>query len=109
MKKTPGILALAIFPGTAMASGSEVLSLLWLMLLVFIIVVASLFIRKFSIQQKLIIFIVYSATAMLSFVLTNDMPYNKNMYFINSVNTAMPLLAWALTFAYYHKKSDKQD
>jgi len=109
MKKTQGILILAIFPGTAMASGSEVLSLLWLMLLVFIIVVASLFARKLSIQQKSIIFIVYSATAIASFVLTNDMPYNKNMYFINTINTVMPLLAWALTFAYYHSKSNNQD
>jgi len=108
MKKTPCILALAIFPGTAMASGSEVLSLLWLMLLVFIIVISSLFIRKLSIQQKFIIFIVYLATATVSFVLTNNLPYNKNMYFINTVNTVMPLLAWAIAFAYYYKKSDNQ-
>ena len=105
MKKHLGTFTLFIIPGTALASGSEVLSLLWLMLLVFVIVVASLFIGKFSIKQKAAVFFVYVLTAVISSIATNDMPYLKDMYIINTVNTALPLLAWAVIYAYYYRKS----
>ena len=93
------------FPASAMASGGEVLSLLWLVFLVFVIVVVSLFLSKFSAKQKMTVFFVYLAAALLSAIATSEIHYSKNIYLINTINTAFPLLAWLSVYAYYIKQS----
>jgi len=69
-----------IFPSLAMASGGEVLSLLWLSFLVFVIVVVSLFLSKFTEKQKTVVFFVYLVAALFGFIATSSMPYLKNAY-----------------------------
>ena len=90
-------------PSLACASGGDVLSLLWLSFLVFIVVLISLFLTKFTTKQKLHIFLVYLAAALIGFMATSGLPYTKNIYLINTINTALPLLAWASIYVYYIK------
>ena len=96
---------ISVIPATAIASGSQIISLLWLEALVFFIVLASLFVAKFSLKQRVMVFVVYLLAVFVSFLATSEIPYLDNMYFINIVNTALPLLAWFLTYVYYSKRS----
>ena len=108
MNKSVIIGFLLLTPSLALASGSEVLSLLWLQVLVFIIVLVSIFLAKFSVKQKLVVFCVYLATAIIAFTATSDMPYLNNMYLINTIDTAAPLIAWLAIYAYYLKKQKQK-
>ncbi len=105
MKSFFEIIALLTLPATAYASGNEALSLLWIILLVFIVVVASMFIIKVPLKQKAIIFVVYIIASITSYVATGNMPYIENMYLINSVNLSFPLLSWLVAYVYYYKQS----
>jgi hypothetical protein len=107
MNKALTITALLAAPASVSASGSEVLSLLWLSLLVFIVVVVSLYLAKITLKQKLFVFLVYSTAAIVGYVATSGMPYLKNMYLINTINTVLPLVAWLVIYVYYIKKHNK--
>jgi hypothetical protein len=95
---------LLLSPCLAWASGSEVLSLLWLGALVFAVVLISLYLAKFQAKQKLIVFGVYLVAALVAFLSTSGIPYLKNMYLINTINTVLPLTAWLVIYVYYSKK-----
>jgi len=101
MNKILPIGLLLVVPVSAAASGSEVLSLFWLSILVFVIVAGSLFLAKIKLKEKFVIFFVYFAAVSVVFMATSNMPYLNNMYFINTV---IPLLAWLTIYVYYIKK-----
>ena len=104
-KVTTSILLLS--PSLSWASGGDVLSLLWLNLLVFLIVIISLFLAHFPTKQKLTVFIVYFIANAVALISTSDMPYSNNIYLINTVSTAVPFIAWLVTYLHYHKKHNK--
>ena len=104
MNKKILISFLLLTPSIAWASGNEILSLLWLNFLVFLIVVTSLFLAKFTARQKLVVFTVYLVTNVVTLIGTSVIPYLENMYLINTVATAIPLVAWLAIYAYYYKK-----
>jgi glycerol-3-phosphate acyltransferase PlsY len=107
MNKSLTITALVAAPASVLASGSEALSLLWLSLLVFIVVVVSLYLAKITSKQKLFVFLVYLAAVIAGYVTTSGMPYLKNMYLINTINTALPFIAWLVVYVYSIKKHNK--
>ena len=71
MNKALTITAMLTTPTSVLASGSEVLSLLWLSLLVFIIVVVSLYLAKITSKQKLFVFLVYLTATIIGYVATS--------------------------------------
>ena len=105
MNKLSTIILLLILPATVMASGGQILSLFWLTLLVFIIVVVSLFLAKFSLKQKIVVFVAYIVGTLVSFMATSGMPYVNNMYLINTITTVVPLLTWYFVYNHYNKNA----
>ncbi len=90
-------------PMPAIASGTQVLSLFWLSVVVFTIVIGALLFIKISLKHKIIIFLVYFISVIISHLATSGMPYMQNMYLINTINTAVPFFMWLTAFIYILK------
>ena len=109
MNKEYGGILLYLAPGIAYASGNDVLSLMWLEILLFIAVIISLVMVKLPIAQRFLVFALYAVSAVAILIATKDMPYSKNIYLINSACTLIPAIIWASSLAYLwqRKKHNK--
>lgn len=97
------------FTTQAQASGGDVLGLLWFEAALFALVLASLFITKISLKNKIVIFGVYLVATACSFVAMAGIPYSKNIILINTVSTVIPILAWSASLTYYLRNKSKSD
>jgi hypothetical protein len=87
-----------LLPSAAYASGSEVLSLLWLQLLALVGVALVLWLRPVNYSRTILCLAAYLAGAVLIFKATDSMPYRGNMLLTNALCTLIPL---ATFFAAY--------
>ncbi len=99
-------LSLLAFPASALASGGEVLSLLWLELLLLITVLCSVVFTKITLRWRLATFLAYFLGHVLAYVLVGQLPYREHKLFVDFISIAMPLVAWLAVFfmALYNRK-----
>jgi hypothetical protein len=102
--RTLALSLLALLPTAANASGGDVLSLLWLSLLLLVAVVLSVVFGKLKATGKAIVFGAYLVGAVIPWSLTSNLPYSENLLFINTVCIGGPLITWLLAFALTRKK-----
>ena len=102
--RTLAVSLLALLPTAAHASGGDVLSLLWLSLLLLVAVVCSVVFGKLNATGKGIVFGAYLVGAIVPFSLTSNLPYSENLLFINTLCIGGPLTTWLLAFALARKK-----
>jgi len=105
----------SLLPTTAFASGSEILSLFWLELAVFSIVVVSLCIRGLSAKGKISVFAAYLIGVAIPLLITKDWSYRVNIVQINFLCAGIPFLFWLVSYIYircssfYPKKNGKKN
>ena len=97
------------FCAPAQASGGKVLSLLWAELLLFILVVVSLLFIKIRFKCKIMIFGFYFIASFCALWITAGIPYSSNTILINTINIALPALAWLCGLAYFLKYKVKNE
>ena len=102
--RTLAVSLLALLPAAAHASGGDVLSLLWLSLLLLVVVVLSVVFGKLNATGKAIVFGAYLVGAVVSWSLTSSLPYSENLLFINTLCIGGPLITWLPAFALARKK-----
>jgi hypothetical protein len=97
---------LLVLPSLAHASGGDVLSLLWLEVLLFIAAVIFMFISKLTLKLRSIVFLSYLISTFASIWLFPDLPYSKNIVLINSVTILVPIVTCGLVWFWcnQHKK-----
>lgn len=101
--------SLLTFPASALASGGDVLSLLWLELLLLIAVVSSVFFAKITMWWRLTVFVAYCLGQALAYGLVGQLPYLEHKLVVDFTSIAVPLGAWlaALLLAWRSCKHNK--
>jgi hypothetical protein len=102
--RTLAVSLLALLPAAAHASGGDVLSLLWLSLLLLVAVVLSVVFGKLNATGKAIVFGAYLIGAVVPWSLTSSLPYSENLLFINTLCIGGPLITWLPAFALARRK-----
>jgi hypothetical protein len=78
-------------PATVLASGGDVLILLWLEVLLFVVaLILSAAVRKLSWTTRTLLFLAYIAAVFATSWATADMPYSANQVLIISVAFGIP-------------------
>jgi hypothetical protein len=85
------LIALALYPVTVLASGGEILLLFWLEAALFVVaVMLSATVRPLPWTARLLLFLMYLATVLLTWFATGGMPYDANHVLINAVCVGIP-------------------
>jgi hypothetical protein len=105
--RTLAVTLLALLPTAAHASGGDVLSLLWLSLLLLVAVVLSVVFGKLNATGKAIVFGACLVGAVVPWLLTSSLPYSENLLLINTPCIGGPLITWLPAFALARKKYGK--
>ena len=90
---------LSLLPATAHASGGDILSLLWLELLLLVAVVLSVALGKLNATGKIMVLAAYLVGAIAPWWLTSNWPYSENLVLINALCIGGPILLWLPAFA----------
>ena len=109
MRKWLLVLLSVALSAPAQASGGNVLGLLWAELLLFVLVVVSLYFVKISFKNKIMIFGFYFLATVCAIWLTAGIPYSNNVILINTISIALPILAWFGSIAYFLKTKVKSE
>ena len=105
MKNIASILIL--FPAFAMASGGDVLLLMWLEAGLFIIVLVFIFFINLKFKCKILIFVSYLISTYIALFLTSGIPYSQNIILVNSISIIVPLLGIFMTWKWcIHNKKE---
>ena len=109
MSKWYFLLFVIAYSASAHASGGNVLGLMWAELSLFILVVVSLFFVKIKLKNKMIIFGFYFVAMACALWITGGIPYSNNLILINTINIALPAVAWAVGLAYCLKNKVRNE
>lgn len=99
---------LLIFPMTAFAHGEEVLLTLLLEFIVLLTFAIGLFIINLNGKGKLIIGAICIMTIVLTFIVTNRLPYNEYRTLINIIVVAVPLTVGAISYLGLRNRFQKE-
>jgi hypothetical protein len=83
-------------PGTAFASGGDVLGLFWIQAAIILVTLFALAIWRVSIKNKIIVFVGLILGIAVAWYATADIPFQGNLGIIIVINALLPLLG-ALT------------
>ncbi len=86
------LLSLIFFPSLLMASGGDVLMLMWLEIGLFIAMMLFLAFVERSVKGKLTIILFYIISVGLTLWITSNLPYIKNMLMINTICIGVPMI-----------------
>ena len=104
LRQGRAILVLLSTPQLALASGGDVLSLIWLEVALLGLVLGSLMVLRLSALRSLVIFGAYLLAASGALYITRDWPYLDNLVTINSICVGLPLLAWLAAISCLRRK-----
>jgi hypothetical protein len=110
MKKLKHILSLLLLisPLTAFAHGEEVLVTLFLEFIVVVILVIGLLTIKLNGTGKFIIGGIYVLAIVLSFMITNSLPYDQYRTMINIVVVVVPMTLGLISYVGLKNKFPKE-
>ncbi|GAB3357505.1 hypothetical protein GCM10027430_26870 [Lysobacter tyrosinilyticus] len=98
------LLVLLSTPQLALASGGDVLSLIWLEVGLLGLVLGSLVMLRLSALRSLVVFGAYLIAASVALYITRDWPYLDNIVVINSLFVGLPFLAWLVAITCLRRK-----
>jgi hypothetical protein len=93
MRSVPVAVAL-LYPTVSLASGGDVLLLLWLEAALFLAVVLSVVVIKLPWTMRVILFALYVVAVLVPWYATENMPYAANSVLINFVCIGAPILVF---------------
>lgn len=96
-----------LITSNVMASGGDILSLLWLQLLLFIIVLVMTIKSSLNFIQKLAMFVIYVISVYVSFIYVENLSYSEHNFFINLISFGVPILNVTLLKYHFIKKNNK--
>jgi hypothetical protein len=102
------LLLLFACPMTAFAHGEDVLTTIFLELIVVVIFVVALLTVRLNGKGKLIIGGIYISTTALTFMITNGLPYNQYQATINIIVGAVPLTIGLISYLILRNKFQKE-
>ena len=110
MKKLKQIFSLLLLasPLTAFAHGAEVLLTVFLEFLVIVILVIGLLTVNLNGKGKLIIGVIYILAVVITFIITNSLPYNQYRTLINILVVFVPLTIGAISYIGLKNKFQKE-
>jgi len=91
------VLLFAFIPSLAYASGSDVLSLFWLEIVVLLVVLGTLKAFSLRVSGNLLVLLAYGVGTVIPLYITSSWPYSQNIYLINTLCTAIPLVFFAVS------------
>jgi len=104
------ISSLVLFPSLAIASGGDILLLMWLEAGLFIFVLVFIFFINLKFKCKILIFVSYFMSTFIALFLTSGMPYSQNIILVNSISITIPLLGLFATWKWcIDKKYNKKE
>lgn len=100
MKKDRRVLLLffLLLPLPALASGGDVLGLLFIDFILFLLIILAIIKVKFTWTGKVVLFVAYVATMYLLFYFTNQVSYSCNLVVINASSAFFPPTVVYLTY-----------
>ena len=98
-----------ITPLTALASGDYILPALLIDLVLFILIIITIFILKIKWMGKLILFVTYFAAMFLLFYLIDQVNYLKNQTLINVGSAVLPTAIVYVTYKLIRGRFQKLD
>ena len=98
-----------ITPLTALASGDYILPALLIDLVLFILIIITIFILKIKWMGKLILFVTYFVAMFLLFYLINQVNYLKNQTLINVGSAVLPTAIVYVTYKLIRGRFQKLD
>jgi len=105
MKFKPSLfLLLLLFPTNAYASGNDIFFLIWGEVGLLVAILFFIFASRLTLKSRAIVFIVYVISTSIVFLLTADIPYNRNIVLIDCVNILVPMLSCFFTWRWLVKK-----
>jgi hypothetical protein len=75
-----------VIPSVAYASGGDILSLMWIELGLFIVILIFAFVSKSSLKYRLIVFFTYVISVVVAIWLTSSSLYSDNLMLINGTS-----------------------
>lgn len=93
MRSIPLAIAL-LYPAVSLASGGDVLTLLWLEAALFVTVGLSVAVSRLPWGTRLLLLAAYLAAVLAPWFATESMPYTSNSLFINMACIGVPALVF---------------
>jgi hypothetical protein len=100
-------IAVALFtlwPTVSYASGGDVLSLMWLELILLIVVLLSVAFGNLTFAGKGVVLFTYASGAIVPWWFTSSWPYSDNLMLINTIDIGSPFILWLCAFFVARKK-----
>ena len=96
-----------LITSNVIASGGDILGLLWLQLLLFIIISVMTIRSSLNFIQKIALFVIYVISVYVSFIYVENLSYREYKIFINLISFGIPILNVSLLKYHFIKKNNK--
>jgi hypothetical protein len=97
-------LAALAAPQSVLASGGDMLSLVWLEVGLLGLVIGSLLVLRLSPLRSFGVFVAYLLAASIALYISRDLPYSDNLVVVNSLCMGLPTLAWLVAVVCLRRK-----
>ena len=99
-----GLLSLTL-PGSAQASGGDILGLIWLQVFLFVAMLALVAKSTLPLKYRGLIFAAYAVSTVAVLWLVADVPYQSNQFLVNAAGFLIPVIFSVITWRWCIKQS----